>query len=269
MQRGIRLALVSVFFVGVGAGLLSCSDDVGLPDARPPTDAAPPGQLMLTWSVEHMGTALTCAQIAGSSVTVELIPVGSLSGVVDSFSCASLMGMTRELPSGPYDIEVTLEGSGGTLAGPIARLAVTVPPSGTGVVEPIAFDVDPHGDLSFQITTPSPADNCGAMPGGAGITAVKLELRDAGGTCVPTTFMIGATAYASDCANATTACVAATDTVTAADIDSGQRSMVITGFVGADACWQRTTSFVARAAGFTTTLNPQQLIRNTTLCPMN
>jgi len=249
--------------------LVSCSDDVGLPDARPATDAPPPGQLMLSWTIAHQATTLTCAQIAGSSVTVEMVPVGALAGVVDSFSCTSAMGTSRQLPAGDYDLEISLEGSGGTLSGPIMRLAVTVPSSGTGVVDPVAFDVDPHGDLSFNVTTPSPGDNCGAMPGGAGITDVRIELRNAAGTCVPTTFMIGATAYPSDCANATTACIAATATVTAADIDSGQRSMVITGLVGNQACWQRTSSFVARAAGFTTTLSPQQLIRNTTLCPVN
>lgn len=259
-KRGLVLAFALV--------AMSCSDDVGLPDARPPTDAPPPGQLMLSWSISNMGAPLTCAQIAGSSVTVEIVPVGALAGVVDSFSCTSLMGVTRQLPVGDYDVEVTLQGSGGTLSGPVARLAVTVPASGTGVVDPIVFEVDPRGDLSFNITTPS-GDNCGAMPGGAGITAIQIELRDSSGTCVPTTFMIGATAYASDCATATTACVAAGDTVTAADIASGQRSMVITGLVDTDACWQRTTSFVARAAGLTTTLNPQQLIRNTTVCPIN
>lgn len=261
MSRGLLLVIA---LVGI-----SCSDDVGLPDARPPIDAPPPGQLMLTWSIAHMGTTLLCPQIAGSSVTVEIIEVGAASGVVDSFSCASLMGVTRQLPAGNYDLSVSLEGSGGTLSGPVRRLAVTVPASGTGVVDPIAFDVDPHGDLGFMVTTPSPSDNCGAMPGGAGITTVRIELRNASGTCVPTTFMIGSTPYMSDCGNATTACIAATETVTAADIDSGQRSMVITGFVGNTACWQRTTSFVARAAGFTTTLNPQQLIRNTQLCPAN
>jgi hypothetical protein len=263
MTRGVLLALA---FLTAG---VSCSDDVGLPDARPPIDAPPPGQLMLTWSLAHMGTNLTCAQIAGSSVTVEIIPVGALAGVVDSFSCASLMGVTRELAAGSYDLEISLEGSGGTLAGPVVRLAVTVPSSGTGVVDPVAFDVDPHGDLSFQVTTPSPGDNCGAAPGGAGITTMRIELRDSAGTCVPTTFMIGATPYMADCNMASTACIAATETVTAADIDSGQRSMVITGFVGNQPCWQRTTSFVARAAGLTTTLNPQQLVRNTTLCPAN
>ncbi|MBZ0238628.1 MAG: hypothetical protein K8M05_40330 [Deltaproteobacteria bacterium] len=255
-----------VLAIALGAG--SCSDDVGLPDARPPTDAAPPGQLMLTWSIANMGTPLTCAQIAGSSVTVTMVPVGALAGVVDSFSCTSLMGVTRQLPAGDYDVEVSLEGSGGTLGGPVARMGVTVPASGTGVVDPVAFEVDPHGDLTFNVTSPG-GDNCGAMPGGAGITAIRVELRDSAGTCVPTTFMIGATAYASDCATATTACFGASETVTAADIDSGQRSMLITGLVGTDACWHRTTNFVARAAGFTTTLNPQQLIRDTTVCPAN
>lgn len=261
MKRGLLLPFALAIF--------SCSDDVGLPDARPPIDAPPPGQLMLTWSIAHMGTNLTCAQIAGSSVTVEIVPVGAVAGTVESFSCTSLMGMTGSIPAGQYDIDISLEGSGGTLAGPVKRLGVTVSPSATTVVDPVAFDVDPHGNLSFQITTPSPSDNCGAMPGGAGITAVRIDLRDSAGTCVPTTFMIGATAYASNCANATTGCIASTETVTAANIDSGQRSMVITGFVGNDACWQRTTSFVARAAGLTTTLNPQLLIRNTTLCPTN
>jgi hypothetical protein len=257
-------------FVALALSLISCSDDVGLPDARPPIDAPPPGMLMVSWTIAHMGTTLTCTEIAASSVTVEAVPVGALAGVVDSFSCGSAMGVTRTLPAGPYDLKISLTGSGGTLDGPEMRLGVTVPSGGTATVDPVAFDVDPSGTLAFNITTPSPSDNCGAMPGGAGITAVKIDLRDSAGTCVPTTFTIGGTVtYNSDCNNATTACVAADQQVTAMGVRSGQRSMVITGFVGANACWQRTTSFVERAAGLTTTLSAQQLIRNTTLCPVN
>mgnify|MGYP001586969612 CR=1 FL=1 len=74
--------------------------------------------------------------------------------------------------------------------------------------------------------------------------------------------------YMSDCATALyNACIASDQQVTAQDIHSGQRSMVITGLVGANACWRRTSSFVARAAGFTTTLSAQQLVRDTVLCP--
>jgi hypothetical protein len=268
-------------FLAVGAFVVagvSCSDDVGLPDARPPTDAAVPGQLMVSWTISHMGAAVTCAEIAGSSVTVEIVPAGAVFGVVDSFSCGSATGTSRLLAPGDYDLELSLEGSGGTLGGPTRRLAVRVTTGGVAVVDPVAFDVDPHGDLAFNITTPGTgSDNCGAMPGGAGITAVRLELRDVGGTCVPTMFAIAAGAttglpagsYNSDCATASFSCIGSDQQVTAQDIRSGQRSMVLTGLVGANACWRRTSSFVARAAGFTTTLNAQQLIRDTVLCPVN
>ncbi len=267
----MKRTLVTLLAVAaaVGAG---CSDDVGLPDARIPIDAAAPGQFMVSWTVGHQGTVLTCAEISASSVTVEIVPVGAVFGVVDSFGCTSSIGTSRLLAPGGYDLEISLEGSGGTLAGPVLRLAVVVTSGGVAAVTPVPFDVDPAGDLAFTITTPA-GDNCGAMPAGAGITATRIELRDAAGTCVPTTFTIGAGAtapagtYVSDCATATHACIAADQAVGAADVRSGQRSMVITGLVGTTACWRRSSSFVVRAAGLTTTLSAQQLIRDTVLCP--
>lgn len=254
-------------------GAAACSDDVGLPDARPPVDAPVPGQLMVAWTISHDGTTLTCADVAATSVTIELIPVGAVFGVVDSLGCTSGVGVTRDLAPGAYDVRFSLGGSGGVLAGPISRLAVTVTSGQVTTLDPVAFDVDPSGTLQFHVVTAA-GDNCAAMPGGAGITSVELQLRDGGGACVPTTFAIAAGGgqpagtYDSDCAGAVyPACIAATQTVTAAGVRSGQRSMVLVGRVGADACWRRTSSFIVRAARQTTALNPQELLRDVQLCP--
>jgi hypothetical protein len=236
-------------------------------------DAALPGTVQVSWSIGHEGAPVTCTQIAGSSVTVEIVKTGEFGGVVDSFGCASAMGTSRELAPGEYDLELSLVGSGGTLDGPVDRRAVIVTSEQTTTVEPVAFDVDPSGTLTFRITTG--VDNCAAMPAGGGITATRIELRDSAGTCVPTTFAIAAGAtsgepagtYASDCAATTYGCIAADQDLTATAVASGQRTMAITGLVGAQACWRRTGSFVVRADAQTTTLNPQMLVRDTVLCP--
>ncbi len=247
--------------------LAACSDDVGLVDAPMIVDAPIPGTVQVSWTLGHDGAPVTCAQIAANSVTVEIIKIGEFSGVVDSFSCTSVMGTSRQLEPGLYDVKLSLSGSGGTLDGPVTRAGVMVMPMMSTTVEPVAFDVDPSGTLTFRIATG--VSNC--MPeasGGAGITATRIELRDAGGTCVPTMFQIsGGGTYASDCAGSTTTCIENDQDVTAMGVASGQRTMAITGLVGANACWRRTSSFVVRADGQTTMLNAQNLIRDTTLCP--
>ena len=243
----------------------ACSDDAGLPDARLPIDAALPGQFTLTWSLSHGGGPQSCASVGATSVSVELLPVGSAFGEVDGWSCASGTGTTRPLEPGLYDVYASVSG-GGTLDGPIVRRGVELRPGQTTTVEPIVFDVEPTGTLVFRVTTPSTGGNCAALAAmGAGITATTLELRDSAGTCVPTTFAIsaGATApagsYTSDCAGASYACLDADQDVTATMVASGSHTMALTGSIGAAACWKRTSQFTTRAGGLTTTLNPQQL----------
>jgi hypothetical protein len=245
-----------------------CSDDIGLPDARLPIDAAVPGNLKLSWTLGHDGTPLTCAQVNGTSVSVEMVKQGEFFGTVDSFGCASGTGTSRALSPGLYDVTVSLVGSGGTLDAP-PRLTNLVVASGqvTDVTPPIAFDVDPTGTLTFRIDTGAGIDNCAAGPGGAGITATRIELRDAAGTCVPTTFQVGAGTYTSDCAGAVTTCIAADQDVTATMVAAGQHTLQLTGLVGAASCWRRTSSFVVRAGGLTTTLDSLTLIRDTVACP--
>lgn len=270
MSRRASFTLTAACAAALAA---SCSDDVGLPDAPPVIDAAVPGTLRVAWTITHDGAPLTCADVTGSSVAVEIVKQGLTFGTIESFSCTSAMGTSNPLPPGAYDLRVSLSGSGGRIAGPVLRLDVTVTSSQTTDVEPVAFDVDPTGTLAFRITTG--ADNCAAMPGGAGITATRIELRDAAGTCVPTTFAVGAGAtsgrpagtYASDCGAATYGCIADDQELTAPGVAAGQHTMAITGLVGTAACWRRTSSFIVRAAGQTTTLNPQALIRDTVACP--
>lgn len=267
----MRFAVASLALVSLVA---ACSDDAGLPDARISIDAPAPGQLSLTWSLAHAGAPLTCGEVGATSVSADILPVGAQFGVVDGWSCASGMGTTRELEPGRYDLRVTVSG-GGTLDGPEIRLGVEVRPGQVTAVDPIAFDVDPTGTLSLRITSPT-GDNCGPAPGGAGVTAMRLELTDSAGVCTPTTFEIaaGATApaatYVSDCAGATTACIAADQVLTATGVRAGQHGLAITGLVGDAPCWTRAAQFAQRAGGLTTTLNPQELVAAVGVpgCPM-
>ncbi|MEZ4404593.1 MAG: hypothetical protein R3B06_31525 [Kofleriaceae bacterium] len=261
-------------YLGLALLVAGCSDDAGLPDARPPIDAAAPGQLALTWSLSHGGGPQTCASVGASSVSASLLPVGAAFGEVDLWSCAAGSGTTRELAPGPYNLEVSVVG-GGTLAGPIVVENVVVRPGQVTDVAPLTFDVLPAGDLQFRITTPTSGNCADVAAQGAGITATTLELRDAAGACLPTTFAIAAGAtrpagtYVSDCAGAAYGCIADDQDVRATGVPSGQHTMVMRGDVGALACWNRTAAFETRAGGLLTTLNPQALNLDTNLpgCP--
>lgn len=261
-QRALR-ALGALGVLALAAG---CSDDVALTDARPQIDAATPGTLMLSWTIAHGGAPLTCGDVGGSTVAVDLVRDGEAFGVVDSFTCGAGAGESRMLAPGRYLLRVSLSGTGGTLDGPDEIRDIIVSTGSTTTVPPIAFDVDPVGGLKFRITTPATGGNCAPTgQSGAGITAMRLELRNAAGTCVPATFTIAAGAadpagtYASNCAGNTYACIAADQDVSLAGLRSGSYSMVMIGSVGAAACWRRQPNAVVPAAGLVSTLPAQQL----------
>lgn len=256
------LALLPVF-------LLACGDDGGLPDARPVVDAAPPGQIALTWALSHGGSPQTCGSVGASSVTLEIVVAGQPFGTTDAFGCATGMGTSHDLAPALYDLKVSVAGVG-VLDGPEEFRGVEVKSGMVTTIGPVMFDVDPTGTLAFRITTPATGGNCAATTAmGAGITATTIELRDSAGTCVPTTFAIAAGAtdpagtYVSDCAGASYGCIAADQDVTAMGVIAGQHAMAITGAIGTAPCWKRTSQFTTRAAGQTTTLNPQSLTLDT------
>ena len=262
VRAGLGVSLAAALAGLVGA----CSDDVALTDARPQIDAAIPGQLMLSWTVGHAGSSLTCADVGASTVAVDIVHDGDAFGVVDTFSCGSAMGLSRMLAPGLYHLRFNLSGTGGTLDGPENVRNLTVPPGAIANAPPVAFDVDPTGGLTFRITTPPAGGNCAPTgSGGAGITAQRIELRNSTGACVPALFEIGAGAmnpaatYASDCSGSTTACIAADQDVTVTGLRSGSYSMVMIGSVGGAACWRRQPNATVPAAGRTATLPAQQL----------
>ncbi len=257
--------------------IAGCGDDVALIDARQPIDAAAPGQASLRWTLGHNGAPLTCAAINATTVSVEIAKDGDAFGVVDSFACDAAMGTTRMLVPGLYWLRLSVTGVGGTLDGPEEIRDVVVPPGAAVMVPAVAFDVDPTGGLSFRITTNGTIGNCTpAAQNGAGITAMRLELRDRTGTCVPATFTIAAGAsqpagtYAADCVGNTYACIATDQDVTVTGLRSGPYSMVMTGSVGAAACWRRQPNAVVPAAGRVSMLPAQelQLAAGVPGCPM-
>lgn len=255
--------------------LVACSDDVGLPDARPAIDAAAPGQISLTWMLSHAGAPQTCASVGATSVSADVVPVGAAFGESTLWSCASGSGTTGMLEPGRYDLRVSVTG-GGTLDGPEYVRNIEVKPGQITPVGPVAFDVEPTGTLAFRITTPTMGNCTDLAQQGAGITATTIELRDSAGACVPTTFAIAAGAtqpagtYASDCAGASYGCIAGDQDITATMVAAGQHAMVMTGHIGAAPCWKRTASFAQRAGGLTSTLNPQTLALDSMVpgCPM-
>lgn len=255
--------------------LVACSDDVGLPDARPAIDAAAPGQISLTWMLSHAGAPQTCASVGATSVSADVVPVGAAFGESTLWSCASGSGTTGMLEPGRYDLRVSVTG-GGTLDGPEYVRDIEVKPGQLTPAGLVAFDVEPSGTLVFRITTPTMGNCTDLAQQGAGITATTIELRDSAGTCVPTTFAIAAGAtqpagtYVSDCAGASHGCIASDQEISATMVAAGQHAMVMTGHIGAAPCWTRTASFAQRAGGLTSTLNPQTLALASMVpgCPM-
>ena len=119
--------------------------------------------------------------------------------------------------------------------------------------------------MKFRVTTTATGGNCGPVgQNGAGITAMRLELRDSTGTCRPTTFTIGAGSlpagtYDSDCAGNTYGCIAADQDISVTGLRTGSYSMVMIGSVAGAACWRRQPNAVVPAAGLVNTLPDQQL----------
>ncbi len=276
MSPWSRPSAVAVSLAAVtGLAGAGCSNDVALTDARPQIDAAIRGQIALSWSLAHGGGPLTCADVAATTVTVDIVHDGDAFGVVDTFACDSAMGTSRMVGPGLYHLRLSVSGTGGTLDGPHAVRDQTVPPGGVVTAPAVAFDVDPSGGLRFKVTTPTTGNCAATAGGGAGITAMRIELRDHTGACVPASFAVAAGAtvpagtYASDCVGSTYACIDGDQDVAVTGLRSGSYSMVMTGSVGAAACWRRQPNAVVPAAGRTADLLAQQLLLATGVpgCP--
>jgi len=243
----------------------ACGDDSGLPDARA-IDAAPDtGTLSLSWTIADQGVPLTCTQVGASIISLTIVPDGQVFATTDVLTCASMQGTSRALPPGIYDVSATL----GDVATPAIEFEDVVVTSGQDTpIGEAAFEVQAVGGFAFQIVAGGQGNCTPPDQGGAGITAMELELEAVGGGCVPTTFDIAAgaslpaTSFTSTCPAAGQApCIAQDQTVTVAPtLATGPYRLVIRGVVGADTCWSRLSQFDVPAGGATENLPQQNLL---------
>lgn len=245
-------------------GLAACGDDTGPPDARA-IDAPPEGgTVSLSWSISDEGAPLTCTQIGSSIVSLAIVPDEQPFGMTDVLPCGPGMGTSRVVPPGLYDVTVTL---GGVDVDGVRFDDVEVVSGGDTPIGDAAFEVNAEGGFTFRISAGGQGNCTTPAQGGAGITAMQLELATLAGDCVPVTFDIAAGAslpastYTTDCTTpAPHACIAQDQQITVAPtVPSGTYRMAITGFVEAAACWARLAQFNVPAAGATATL-PQQTL---------
>lgn len=217
----------------------SCSSGTGLPDAGAPDAAPATGRFSVAWTMQDGGRALTCADVGGTLLTVEVTGPEVSIGYVEAFTCSAGTGTSKALPPGVYDLAFELVGKSGTLARPASQ-RVTV--TGNGVVEaaPLAMTLAATGTLSTRLVAGAVA-NCAAN--GANLSAMSIVLEK-DGVCVPATFTIAAAGgrpggtYTSTCAivTPTTACIERDQTVTTT-VASGAYTVKVRGLVGASPCW--------------------------------
>jgi hypothetical protein len=248
------------------APLAACGGGAGTADAGgPPGDGAPPsGTFSASWMLVDGDAPISCDAVGATIVRYTFIPAfGNGNGFVGVFDCAPGAGMTTPHEVGAYSVSVQLKnGAGQVLAqGPSVDNQVLTAGQNTALA-PVTFTVTRTGRLSTKIKVPG-TSNCAAEPGGAGLTGVRLELRDAQGTCVPTAFdvaagaMNGAQTIAAGCPGPISPCIENDQVVTAGDINAGSYIFALQGFEGGSTtsvCYTSTTQVTISGGDLETNL---------------
>jgi hypothetical protein len=268
-----------LFISGLLTGLLGfasgCGGGDNNPDAAPPPDAPPQvGTLNLSWQItDGVAGTLTCAEVAGSSVSIRATPKGGGTGVPSVLSCDSGSGSVT-IPAGTYDVVITLITSNNSqLSEPQQFNDVEIKVGLQTAVGPLNFQVVPLGIVEFKIDTDSGASNCAPdTQGGAGMTDIYVAFHNADGECISRNFIIGEGAtqpagiFLSDCAGTTFGgCIENDQTIRLEGVSSGANSMVFLGYKNGVGCFARTSQFTVAGNNLTTTLITQLLVR--TLIP--
>lgn len=258
----------------VAAGAMACGgggqDNV---DATPTPDAPPnEGTLSLSWEITDGANALTCDQVAAARVSIRAIPTAGGSGFPEVVDCDQATGTNVTLPANTYNVTVTLiTSTNGQLTTPLVFSNVEVKTGLNTSLGTASFEVVPQGNLEFTMDTNVDGPNCDPdASGGAGMTDIYIEFRNAQGNCVTTDFTVAAGAgqgtltgtFSSDCAGtAFGGCIESDQTITVQGAPSGPNSMVFTGYKGATECFSRTSQFSVPGGNLTTSLIPQLLTR--------
>lgn len=222
-------------FIALAIAVAACSGGSGFPDAGE-MDAPPPkGKFSVAWAIADEGRALTCDEVGGLVVSIEVTSPAIGGGFVEAFTCGLGTNQSRDLPVGLYDLNFELVGRSGSL-GILPSQRVMVSPDAVTTVPALLFPVRAQGLVDSRLFAGDTA-NC-ATPG-ASISAMSLVLERQGGACVPTTFTIGANAtraaftYESTCATPppAAACIERDQAITAT-VASGTYVVRARGVVG-------------------------------------
>jgi hypothetical protein len=217
------------------AAAAGCSGGSGFPDAGPGDAPPPTGKFSVAWSIADGARAVTCDEVGGLVVSVEVTSPALNGGFVEAFTCGLGTNTSRDLPVGLYDLSFELVGRSGTLGTLLVQRVMVTADAVTPTAD-LLFPVKAEGLLDTRLVA-GPTANC-ATPG-ANMATMSIVLERQGGACVPTTFTIGAGAgragfqYASTCATPTptAVCIERDQTITAT-VGSGSYVVRARGFVG-------------------------------------
>jgi hypothetical protein len=237
MSLAPRRIVPSSVLLAAAIAVAGCSGGSGFPDAGP-TDAPPPtGKFSVAWTIADGARALTCEEVGGLVVSIEVTSPAIGGGFVEAFTCGLGNNQSRAVPVGVYDLTFELVGRSGSL-GILPAQRVTVSADAVTPVAALQFPVRAQGLIDSRLIAGA-TSNCAAAPGGADIAAMTLQLERQGGACVPTTFAIGAGAtrpaftYESTCATPTpTAVCIERDQAITATVASGTYVVRARGLVG-------------------------------------
>lgn len=224
-------------FLAAALALAACSGGSGFPDAGE-TDAPPPtGKFSVAWTIADGARMLTCDEVGGLVVSIEVTSPALGGGFVEAFTCGLGTNESRAVPVGLYDLSFELVGRSGSLGTlPVQRVMVSA--DSVTPVAPLHFPVRAQGLVDARLVAGA-TSNCAVAPNGADIATMTLQLERQGGACVPTTFTIGAGAtrpaftYDSTCATpAPTAVCIERDQPITATVASGTYVVRARGVVG-------------------------------------
>lgn len=226
----------------------ACGGGGGFPDAPLP-DTPPTATFSLTWTViDQNSQPLSCARIAGPSMTVLAHNKAYDGGNTQSFSCSTGMGQSQDVYAGEFELGFELSGVFGLLARAPAVNSIDVPAGTNTVVPPLVFQVEALGSLSLKLASNTSGGNCVATgSGGAGIDATSISVtRNSDGMCIPMTFDVGAGAtkaagtYATDCttpADYTGGCIESDQVLSVANVPSDAYTIHVRGKIASTSCW--------------------------------
>jgi hypothetical protein len=251
----LRVFIGASLLVLAGSGCGGC-DSGGFVGDAPAIDAPTPGTVTLAWTLTDVnGQPISCEQVGGNFVLLELRNRTTARGTVASFSCARGRETSPDLEPGVYDISFELRGVNLTSVTAPEQKSITVEPGRDTQLAPVIFAVDARGGLVLTLASPPRTSNCRAPPMGAGITGITITLEHVSGGCAPVVFtrargstMLGT--YTVNCSSPQVAsCIENDETLTVASMASGPYVIHVRGKIGASDCWRNDNALTVPPQG--------------------